>query len=581
MLLPNTNYYPATTDYLEDEGSAVVGLRERPPLWLMAIVRTPRDKWYRFADDEESTVNVMSDETHSATMPGGFERCDLALPRDVQFHYDDLTEFSTLTIMGVGDMVAWEGRLETAPRTSGESSQITPGAVGWQAHLEDNQSARMIYMDSDLTKWQQSSAPLKYNDVQANVDAQDFVQVTDESGYPAVSTQLTWPTSRSSTCKAWFDSKGIPIYGIHFAWKLGSSPPAPGDVNWAWQVGLSNDDVQTGLTLSANLRAAGPGMGEVGVTSGDHTKTWVLAYLGYGVGVGAFDGVTSAVLWTALSVWGYHDLPIVGAWDYRPGAYGLHASDIVKHAIQTWCPKLSITDSGGASTITPTTFVIPHCSYMDPTTPAQIIKDVSAYDLPDWAVWENKRFWYNPQGTRGKKWHARVGQAQLSSTGPQVDKMWNSVVVSFTDVSGVTATAGPAGIGCTVEDASLTDSDPLNPVNIANLARRVVISIGTATASQAIRIGATFLQVQKLLSQAGSARLTGYVEDDHGTIWPAWRVRPGDQIAFVDAFDTSYRRIVQTSWSNSDVSQQITLDSPPDAMAALLERLGAEMKVMT
>jgi hypothetical protein len=95
----------------------------------------------------------------------------------------------------------------------------------------------------------------------------------------------------------------------------------------------------------------------------------------------------------------------------------------------------------------------------------------------------------------------------------------------------------------------------------------------TSTASAAIKIGGMFLAEQKLLDTAGAATLTGYVEDDKGVVWPAWMVRGGDTISFIDAQNTSPRRVISTDYSEDTKVNAITLDQPPDSLTAILERL--------
>ncbi len=80
-------------------------------------------------------------------MPGGFEQAALTLPRKPGIDYPDLTEFSKVTIRGAGGKIAWQGRLETTPRTSGDQLAISPGLTGYQAALADNNAAREIYID--------------------------------------------------------------------------------------------------------------------------------------------------------------------------------------------------------------------------------------------------------------------------------------------------------------------------------------------------------------------------------------------------------------------------------------------------
>jgi hypothetical protein len=194
--------------------------------------------------------------------------------------------------------------------------------------------------------------------------------------------------------------------------------------------------------------------------------------------------------------------------------------------------------------------------------------------LEDWAVWENKTFYWADRGTFGRNWRARVAPAQLQETGPQIDRLWESVIVQYQDVDGSTRTVGPPGSGADTEDASLKDTDPENPANELGITRRSRLSMGTGTAAAAVQVGARFLAEQKLLDSSGQATIVGHVEDDHGVTHPAWQVRAGDTITFVDAADTSARRIVRASYDDPSRTCQVDLDAPPDAMAALLQRLG-------
>ena len=58
---------------------------------------------------------------------------------------------------------------------------------------------------------------------------------------------------------------------------------------------------------------------------------------------------------------------------------------------------------------------------------------------------------------------------------------------------------------------------------------------------------------------------------------PAWRVRAGDTITFVDAADPSPRRIVRTNYDHGSRTCSIDIDAPPEGLQALLERLGADL----
>ena len=89
---------------------------------------------------------------------------------------------------------------------------------------------------------------------------------------------------------------------------------------------------------------------------------------------------------------------------------------------------------------------------------------------------------------------------------------------------------------------------------------------GTSTAAGAIQVGTVLLAQYKLLDQSGTATLPGWVEDDSGRLCPASQVRAGDYIAFMDAADTSYRRIVRTNYDDASVTNAIDLAAPPEGL---------------
>lgn len=538
-------------------------IREKPPLRLAASVRTPNGNSYRWAADEHSGEKAGSGLTCSSTMPGGFEQASISLPRKPRFDYDDLTELSTVTIRGPGaSWPAFEGRLETSPRSSGSQLMISPGLTGWQAHLQDDNSARMIYVGAALTDWLDATVARQIKELQAGVDLeQGSVAADPATGAPALMNQLTGAWARSRRSEMWYDARGIKIAALYYAWKTPSD--YSGDANWDWRANLDTDDTDTGAwDTSGELRAPGPGSGLVTAT-GD--RYWASVHSSYG-GAGGNNGQTYPLYWTSLVVIGNHGLPTYGT---PPGVL---CSDVEAHAIGAWAPKLRFT-TGANGTIRPSSFAIPHLLFLDPGTVSGILQAATAYELRDWAVWEGPTYYSNPLNGRGRKWRARVSPANLQDAGPQIDRLWNGVIVTYTDVGGITRSVGPPGSDCNTADASLQDSDPLNPANEAGIRRWAALQMGTSTPAGAIQVGAMFLSQQRLLNTAGSATISGFVESDNGTIYPAWAIRAGDQISFVDAHDPGYRRIVNASYDESSSTNTLQLDQPPDGMQALLARL--------
>lgn len=540
--------------------ATVTSVRETPPLRLSVSAQVPGGAKYRWAGDEPSAANVPNNLSFSTTIPGGFEQADLTLQRRPQVRYADLVEFTNLRVMGMGGVLAWEGRLEGAPRSSGDDKSVSPNAVGWQAALEDDQTAVMPYVDRDLGNWREPTATRRvniYSVLSALYNVLPDFSVESDSTSPTLRLNLDDQASVGAICEAWYDSKTT-LGSIYYTWtgrNLASS-----DVG---RIDGSTDSVATSTTTGTDVVTAASGSGTLTETSVSG-KRWAVAYLARPASAISTAADRDLRL-SNVAVYGNHGLTKRGT---EPAA-GFYASDIIGHAVQTWAPILS-------RSIDQTGFVIPHAAYLDFTTASEIIRDANRFHLNDWGVWDDKTFHYYERGARGRTWRARVAQADLQEAGPQIDKIWNGVLVSYPDVDGTTRTVGPTGSVADATDSNLSDSDPSNPVNAAGLRRWVKLDVSVITTQAgAIEIGKRFLQETNQLNGSGQATIVGTIEDSKGIKRPAWQIRAGDYISFIDASDTSERRIVRTSYDAGSLTCSLDLDAPSEALDALLERLGA------
>jgi hypothetical protein len=560
----------------------VLSVHETPPLELAVTVQTPAGATARWGRDDPNPALVPGDMSLSGAMPGGYERFSCVLQRDPQRDYPDLERLSKLTVLGLGGgTVAWQGRLEKGPDSGGFQSQVTPEGVGYQAALEDDNSAREIFLDGERGEWGGAALERKINYQNAKEDLEEPTSSgSDPAGLQAIVTSLTGKWERKRVCEAWYDSHGIPLGRILAYWELFAKnkigdDTISGDPNWAWACALTTHNGNTTENDgSGSLAAEGPtGSANVAATAARYFALLQLLYAN--VAGGGIDGVEYAVYWPSVYVKGASDLTTHGT--FAPGEpFGVLASDAIGYALGRWVPEL-------ARKIVPTTFVIPQLAFKEPTTVSEMVKQAVRFELPDWAVWESEggywlppTFYLNPRGERAKQWRSRIGPAQLQETGPQIDRLWNGVVVQYTDTSGISRAVGPPGFaGGTPEseDTGLLDSSGENPVNQAGIRRWALLKMGTTTPEGAKTVGRVFLREQALLETSGQATLTGVVEDASGVLWPAWMVRAGDEIAFVDASEPGYRRIVSHNYNDSTRTQTIQLDQPPDGMTALLERL--------
>lgn len=527
------------------------------PLHVHAVAEPPQGGSYRWAGDEPKPENVPDGLSFTTTIPGGFESCNLTLPRKPQVGYADVEEFTNLKLLGAGGETAWEGRIEGAARSSGHEKSIDVSAVGWQAALEDDQTAVMPYVDRDLSHWQDQTASRRVA-LYSFYDSMQGFSVESDDTSPTIRLPADGTWLNGCYAEAWYDSRTT-LSSVYFAWtgrNLGTA--FVGSI-----IGCTDTD-GSGAVTGTDVVTAASGSGTRTSTAPDGLRYAVaqLSLLAASSTLATTDGDRDLRL-SDVAVYGNSGLTKVGT---EPAA-GFYASQVIEHAVSTWAPTLN-------RSIDQTGFVIPHIAFLEHTTAAEIIRAANRFHLNDWGVWDDKTFHYYEQGARGRSWRARVGMTNLQEAGPQVDRLWNGVLVSYPDVDGTTRTVGPTGSNADSTSTDLIDTDPDNPINAAGLRRWVRLDVTTVTTlAGATEIGRRFLIQSAAYNASGQATIVGTIEDDKGVKRPAWQVRAGDTISFIDAADTSPRRIVRTSYDAESVTNSIDIDAPPEGLDALLERL--------
>lgn len=546
-------------------------IREAPPLYLYSDVVTPDNVHHRWADDGSNPANIISDLNFSTTT-GGFEQMSCKIMRDIMFDYTDLTEYATITVYGAGDMCAWQGRLEAAPRQSGSDLYVAPAAVGWQKHLQDDKSVRISYIDSDVSHWQGPSDNRQTDLVATvNMSGPKIVPATTSSP-PWIALGLTGVWSGVQHCEAWYDAKSLPIGTLYYTWKKGNANIWDGDNNWYWSANITTNDAgSAGTTSTGNLKGVG---GSLVLPAQLISQTYAYLVLYYNLDTPGSGGEgIEYPIWWKVAVTGKHDLPMQGTW---PDSIGLFASDIVRHAVNNWAPKLS-TVRNGIDTIAPTSLIIPQAWFGDtPTTVGKIIDDVLKYENVDWWVDEGPTFNLAYRSNHGRDWRARVGPSGLQEVGPEADRICNHIIVAFNDSSGSTYTVGPTGSKATIISDALFDADESNLATAAGLTvyPDSIPNIGIGTPEVAIGYGQSVLTEMRGASTAGQADIVAYVEDANtGVVYPSYVMRYGDRITFTDAHDTTPRRIVRTQYANSTKTNRTDLDSAPQDLDATLARM--------
>lgn len=543
------------------------------------LATAPSGKTYRLGEDEPSAENCLEDLEDSGTAPGGCKDLTGKLPRKPGVDYGDMKGGTKFEVFGAGQRKLSEYRLERAPRSSGDYLVMDPAAVGFQALLTDNEDAMEIFIDSDSGGWGEPSSQRRQDAKNAGFPfvASASVGFDDKGAAPAGVifdfTNVSLEEGRNETGEQCYYGGGVDIGSVTSGFQVlaGSKENA----SWLDILRVATDDVvstfKDGTDLNATTQAGSVSLAapEAGYKYAFLISIWT--------GAGSGANMSDIRVWTTPKVTGRSGVPIYGSWP----DIGVLASDVAAYAIGKYVPGLNFT-TGRYGSVKPSNFVISHLAFKDqPVTVQEMITQAVRFELLEWGVWPGQfgpTFFLNPRGQREgrKRWRTRMGPAKFTETGQQMDQVWNRVVVSYPDVAGSTRTIGPVGSAFRVTDARCEDLDPLNPLNEAGENRTKHIALNEpATQEGAAETAQRFLEGCKLLDGSGSAELTGFVEDEHGMEWPYYCVDAGDEIEILGASIMGYRYIVEANRSRRSRSTSVKIDAPPDAYAALLERLGA------
>lgn len=546
--------------------SMPVRVNERPPLRTYVIADTPSGTKHKWSSEEVQASNVHSGASWSDSMPGGFEALDCVLPRHPGVDYADMERGTTLTVKGAGGEILNETRLERAPLSSGDQMNVAPAATGWSNHLDDDNTASVVFIDRRLTAWRGPGAQRRLNLINNNIPhQQDASQAWDTgSNTPGLvlAVRGAWTSPVLPRCEAWYDAgAGNRIAQIRAEWA------GWGDAGWVLGVVVGADST-TGAEPSGDVYNAATGVFDFR-PSGRYRFAHI--YWTYSSSPAGNDGNEYAVRLTNLRVHGDHGLPLATG---ENNVVGYTTASMVQYIVSRWAPQLRILPNS----IVPGGYVVPQAAWTEKTTAGEMLRELCAYDLPDWAVWDDRTFWFYPRGLYGRRWKARVEPTNLKETGKSWERVFNGVVVHFNDISGQSLSVGPVGSGADYETNALLDPDPENPANKMRIRRwgRLDMQV-VGTAASATQVGRIFLNQVKLLDTSGSATIHGWIEDENGVVHPYHAVRSGDTIAFVNASDPSPRRIVRTTKNDETKTCEVDLDAPPEGMDALLARLGASL----
>ena len=553
---------------------------ERPPMRQHILATAPSGRTERWGEDEPDAANVLEDFSDSDTAPGGHKDFTGALPRKPGVDYSDMKVGTKLEVMGAGGYKVSEYRLERTPRTSGDFLVMDPAASGYQVLLSDDEGARAIPLDSDMSAIGQPSGAFvaAHSTKRINLDAQvSLLPAGSASSKDSPALQHAWqhfdnePTGEAfDMAISVYDALGIELGEMLLDCVATDAASMGGGWRrevWAWgdsNAESLNSEVHDfpNETVTDEVLALPAGTHLVAFLTLNRTEPFS--------GDGKWEVQYRNVKFRDRSA-----LPLYGTWP----EVGILASDFIAWALSQFAPGLHYT-TGAYGSIKPSSFVIPHLAFKEPGAVLQMITQALRFEaMLEWGVWSGQfgpTFYLNERGKRegAKRWRARVRPAKLTETGQQMDQVYNKVVISWRDPDGTTKVMGPPGSGYLITDSRCEDTDPLNPINEAGASRTKHLTMeGIATAEGAAETARLFLEKVKLLDASGEATLTGFVEDDHGAEWPYYCVHAGDEIEFIDSSISGSRYIVEARRNRKARAVNIKIDAPPDSYEAILAEL--------
>jgi hypothetical protein len=538
------------------------------------------DVW-RFGPDERDPGDVPSSISHGTQLPGGYGPGFVTLPRPPAMEADDAKLFAEgITYEAETGRPFHEGRVTGIPQVG--PSQVEIQLEGWSNATNDNKaSARMIFYDKDLGAWQGMSVQDKFNLLIAGFfkNLGDASVVPDSStGEPALECGVDNPWTDLPVVEGWYDSEGIGIQSLDYAWKIGDTI-FPTDSTWQWLAGLSTDDFNSSSDDTGNLRAAGPGYGTLNATAlRKYAFVRLINTLGGGPFTGSVDGRHYSLMWTLLGIVGPHTVPIQGSVAAPNQGRGVLVSDVLAYIIGRWCPALNYT-TGPYGSIEPTSYVVPHLKFTDAGAPSAMIDPITLFGgnsfLPlDWGCYDNREFFAKTPGNYGSVWYLRSDQgSEPTSAGADAQGRLNGVQVAYDeDGSGTKRTVGPPGSGADTETSVLADASFENPANHDGQPHWDSIDVGITDLGGALILGQATLLNANRKTWRGTVSAKHEVQDAAGNWHPVDAIKAGDR-AILSGGDGSELPIESTSWDGPSRSSEVTVGAAPDRIPTLLARL--------
>lgn len=534
----------------------------------------------RFADGdtaqlsglEADATNIPTGLAFSNSAPGGHRDGRFALARNPRRDWPDLNLVDEVVFRGRTmplDRNAFEGSLGQISGELGGSQSISATAVGNQEMLNEDESWSALYVALGFEGWQ--DAPLwRRQEIASGGFGQGKIQASAGDG-------LSWEVPREALAlnehaELWWEAPaGIKVNQFGYRgqrtgdWSNLEAPKLHAVDSDTTAVGL--DYTSASLTLDNTPRVA---------TLSERRRLWLRALTTAPV----TPAEATQQTFDRIALYGT-DVPLREIPGELPGVY---AHDVLPHMLDTAAPDLRYS-VGARGTIVPnTSFAIPDLAFLErgPVRPA--IEKLNASFLNNWAVWDERQFWWHPWDPDRLTWDVSIaGGAHWAPVGREAAGELNGLIVQFTDGYGYPRNAGPPGSGCDYEDIALLNLDPHNPYTRRGRRRWGVLRVEFPIAYPfwAFQIGSVVLAESRMPARSGTLVIrplgSGHIPQiQHPTMGPlpVWALRSGDYVQLNDWPEPEPFRVIEVSYDGGTKTLTAQLDSASSRVSAIIERGG-------
>lgn len=535
----------------------------RPSLDLTVSITDAGGRQHQWGPSAKIAGDVPKGLSFSTKRGDGFATANVSLSRRIDQDYVDLGLLREVVVTGTAGDVAYEGRVNSMPRSMGTTHEVAVSAVGWMAHAKDRKFQEN-YVDRDLSHWGPMSVGRRitllpsYGPVDATVEA----DIT--SGQPSLATRVTgvWAAGALGFSEALYNSTGIPIGSIYYSYKTGVNVNTT-DANWTYLVAAADTDLFPSLDSTGNLRSSGVTAATGTLAATTTSRQFALVQLFYAAAGGTANQLYD-VYWPCLAVYGTHGLTKRGAAS-ATAAQGFYSSDMITDLVRRFCPKLN-TDG-----VQQTTFVNEQAAFLERTYPYDAFLLLNRWHLWNLSVFENKTLYYRPTDLTDYDWEVRLSDpgVTVSLQGDDTEHLANGIAVTYTDVTDMKVkTVTPD------DNAALLDTNPANPANIAGYPVWTETTLSTpVTEAMAVAFGQATLAEFNSPKAPGTIKVTGHIRDRAGHWQPVWKVRCDDRVCITDHPNDRNRLIVETDYVHESHELSMAVDATFQRVDAVMDRI--------